>query len=222
MRDRLFLISGILGVMALAMTLLLNGVGPRQTGPLPPGFLTPIIAFEFAESEAEVYRLFQPDGSAAAMDRLNRWDFLFMAVYSLFLFTFALAAARGAGRPALYAAAALAPLILAADALENVQLLGLTMRMQLEGGSLAATLDRLHVYTWLKWGGLAAYFVLIASYFRERPGVWRGIWLAAQLPALLAVLAFLRRGLPSELLALSVGVMFLLMTVFALKVSFKE
>lgn len=219
MRDRLFLISGILGVGALVMTLVLSLIGPRQTGVMPPGFITPVMAFEFAASEAEVYRLFEPEGSAAAMDRVNRWDFLYMALYSAFLGTFALAVARRTDRLYFYIPAALALVILYADALENVQLLGLTYRMELDGGSLAATLDRLHFYTWLKWGGLAVYFLLLAPYFRGLSGRWRWVWLPALLPAVLAAVAFLNRGLPNELMALAIGVMFLLLTVYAVRVA---
>lgn len=217
MRDRFFLLSGILGIGALAMTLILSFVGPRVTGPLPAGFLTPVMAFEFAESEAEVYRLFEPPGSADGMDRLNRWDFLYMALYSSFLGIFALAAARRTDRTLFYIAAALALVILYADAMENAQLLGLTSRLQLDGGSLAATLDRLYLYTWLKWGGLAVYFLLISTYFSRLSGWWRWVWLVTLLPAILATAAFLERGLANELMALSIGVMFLLLTVYALK-----
>ena len=216
MRDRLFLISGILGLGALAMTLMLAFIGPRQTGPLPPGFITPVMAFEFAESQKEVYHLFEPGGAAEAMDRVNRWDFLYMTFYSLFLGTFALGAGRRTGRAIFYIAAVVALIVLYADALENVQLLGLTMKMRMDGGSLRAALERLHVYTWLKWGGLAFYFLLIAAYFRGLPGRWRNVWLVALLPALLAVVALFRRGLPNELMALSIGVMFLLLTIYAL------
>ena len=199
------------------MTLILALIGPRETGPLPPGFITPIMAFEFAESEAEVYRLFEPDGSAAAMDRVNRWDFLYMALYSAFLGAFAFALARHTGQTIFISAAILALVIFFADLMENIQLLGLTYRMQLDGGSLEGTLARLHVYTWLKWGGLALYFLLLVPYFRGLSGAWRWVWLPALLPAVLAAVAFLNRGLANELMALSIGLMFLLLTVYALQ-----
>lgn len=216
MRDRLFITSGILGIGVLAMTLILSLIGPRETGPLPSGFITPIMAFEFADSEDDVYRLFEPQGSSEAMDRVNRWDFLYMALYSMLLLTFALAAARQTGQAVYLIAAALALVILFADTMENFQLLGLTARMRLDGGSLVATLERLHFYTWLKWGGLAVYFLVIGNYFRGLAGVWRYIWIVAIAPAVLAVIAYISRGLANELLALSIGLMFLLMTIYAL------
>ncbi len=217
MRDRLFLIAAILGLGAIAMTLVLALIGPRQIGPLPPGFITPVMAFEFAETPAEVLTMFQPAGAAAAMDRVNRWDFLYMALYNAFLGVFALAAARHSGRRFFYLPAALALVILAADALENVQLLGLTYRTTLDGGSLDALLGRLRFYTWLKWGGLALYGLLIAVYFRGLPGRWRWVAPVVVLPAVLAVLAVVARGLPHELMALAIGVMFVVLTGYSMQ-----
>ena len=197
------------------MSLILTLIGPRATGPLPDGFITPVMAFEFAESAAEVTTLFEPEGSAAAMDRVNRWDFLFMTLYSLFLVTFALAAALDSGQFTLWFAAALAPLILLADVMENVQLLNLTAQLSL-GGGMEPALARLHLFTWLKWGGLAVYNLLLIPYFRRLDSRWRLVRLAAALPALAVGVALISRGLANELLALAVGLMFLLLTIYAM------
>lgn len=220
MRDRLFLISGLLGLGALVMTAVLGFIGPRQMGPLPPGFVTPIMAFEFAADPAEVGHLFSVAGAAAAMDRVNRWDFLYMALYNGFLIAFALACARHTGNRFYYVVAALPLLIWFADALENVQLLAITGVLAADTvepilGQLLPLLDRLRLFTWLKWGGLALYFVLLWPYFRRSTGWARWIGIAGLLPALLAVAALSSRGLANELMALAIGVMFLLLTVYA-------
>jgi hypothetical protein len=216
LKDRPFLISGILGLGVIAMTLFLAALGPREFGELPPGFFTPVIAFEFAESPSEVWRMFIPLGAADAMDRVNRWDFLYMLLYGLFLVAFSVACARRTGKQFYYFSAALALGIIVVDALENVQLLGLTYRVGLDGGHLDDLLLRLKVFTWLKWGGLALYFLLLWPYFRGQAGsLARFLSVIALLPALTAVLAFLRRGVLNELLALSVGLLFVLMTLYA-------
>jgi hypothetical protein len=215
MKDRPFLISGLLGIGVIGMTLFLSLIGPREVGALPPGFITPVMAFEFAESADEVTAMFAPDGSAAAMDRVNRWDFLYMALYGLFLFAFALACVWQTGRLFFAIPAALALLIPFADALENVQLLSLTYQTTVGGGAMAGLLARLRWFTWLKWGGLALYFVLLWPYFLGLSGRARWIGVVGILPALLAVLALLARGLPNELMALAIGVMFFLLTVYA-------
>lgn len=213
MRERLFFLSGIFGIAALAVTLMLALMAPRDTGPLPPGFITPVMAFEFAATESEVYQLFQPPGSAEAMDQVTRWDFLFMALYGLLLFTFALAVARRTGHPGFYFAAALAPLIPLADALENVQLFDLTYGLTLDGGSLVNELEWLRLFTRLKWGGLAAYFLLLTPYFRMMGGRWRALELFFVLPAIFALVAAFNRGLANELMALSTGLLFVVLTV---------
>jgi hypothetical protein len=197
------------------MTLFLSLIGPREVGALPPGFITPVMAFEFAGSADEVTGMFAPDGSAAAMDRVNRWDFLYMALYGLFLCAFALACAWQTGRLFFAIPAALALLIPFADALENVQLLRLTYQTTAGGGEMAGLLARLRWFTWLKWGGLAVYFLLLWPYFRGLADRWRWIGIIGILPALLAIIAVFNRGLPNELMALAIGLMFFLLTVYA-------
>lgn len=214
MRDRLFLLSGILGVGTLAVTLLMSYIGPHDVGPMAPGFRSPALAFEFARSEAEVRQLFEPEGSAAAMDRLNRWDFLYMALYGGFLTAFALAAAQETDQYAPRIAAGLAPLIALADVMENVQLFSLTRHLEL-GGDFGPALGWLRLFTWLKWAGLAIWFLLIGGYFRELSGRWRFVWLPAGIPALLAVWAFINPGQAGEMMVLSIGVMFLALIAYA-------
>jgi hypothetical protein len=227
MRDRLFLISGILGLGALVMTFVLALIGPREVGPLPAGFIAPVMAFEFAASPDEVSELFAPTGSAAAMDRVNRWDFLYMALYSGFLCVFALAYARQTGQRFFYIPAALALFIWFADAMENVQLLAITRVLGEDDvspilGELLPLLNRLRLFTWLKWSGLAVYFLLLIPYFRSLSGRWRWVGVAGILPALLAVVALFVRGLPNELMAVAIGLMFALLTVYSWKVRSEE
>lgn len=216
MRDRLFLISGLLGFAALAMTLFLTAISPKEVGPLPQGFITPVLAFEFAQTESEVLQLFRSPSVAEAMDRVNRWDFLYILLYGTFLAVFDLACARESGNRLCVAAAVLAMIIVAADALENVVLLGLSYRTTLDGGYLGDLLLRLRLYTWVKWGGLAAYFLLLWPYFQNQRGTLARIMtLLTILPTLLALWSLLRRGTANELMALAIGLMFLLVTVYA-------
>jgi hypothetical protein len=219
MQHRPFLLSGILGLGAVVMTLVLSAIGPRPAAPLPAGFITPVLAFEFAETEAGVMALFapagQPEGDAvrAAMDRVNRLDFLYIALYGGCLVTFALTCARLTGRRVYWAAAALAVAIMAADVLENLQLLAITR--DLGTADIGPALARLRLFTWLKWGGLALWFLLMRPAFASAGRLGAFIGLAAVLPLLLGVVAFLWPGLASELFALAIGLLFLLLTIFA-------
>lgn len=221
MKERPFLVSGILGLGVVVMTLLLTLIGPRPVTPLPDGFITPVLAFEFAETANEVNRIFAPIGSPAGevtrqrMVLVNRLDFIYMFLYAGLMFTFALTAARLSGRRLYYFAAVVTIVVLAADILENNQLLSITGR--LETGDFNAQLARLHVFTWLKWGGLALYFVLLVPFFYEATGFGRAGAILGWLPLGLGVPAYFNPGLLSELFALSVGMMFLFLTFYSLR-----
>ncbi len=99
------------------------------------------------------------------MDQGNYLDYLYMLLYSGFLFSFAWLAAKQTGQKWVYAGAVLAVLALIGDALENVQLLTITANLQ--SGDFLAALTRLHWLTWLKWSSLALYFLLMAGWFWE-------------------------------------------------------
>ena len=219
MKDRPFLISGILGLGAVIMTLLLSAVGPRPAAPLPSGFITPVLAFEFAETDDEVVALFapvgQPDGDTvrAAMDRVNRLDFLYIALYGGCLLAFALTCFRLTRQRVYLLAAALAVAIMAADVLENMQLLAITRDLGVR--PIDALLARLRLFTWLKWGGLALWFLLMRPYFQNAGRYGRIISLVTVLPLLLGVVAFVWPGLLSELFVLSIGLLFLLLAIYA-------
>jgi hypothetical protein len=221
MKDRPFLVSGILGLGAIAMTLLLTVVGPRLVSPLPDGFITPVLAFEFAETGDEIHQLFAPIGRPEGdtvrrdMDLVNRLDFIYMALYAGLMFTFAMTVARLTEHRFYYLAAAVAVGVLAADILENSQLLSITGH--LAEGDFGDQLARLRLFTWLKWGGLALYFFMLIPYF-SRTGGWSraGAFLGA-IPLILGVLAYIDRGLLSELFALSVGLMFIFLTIYSLR-----
>lgn len=220
MGDRPFWVSGLLGIGAILMTLALTALGPRPGAPLPQGFLTPIIAFEFAGSAGEIEQLFTHSDAAAgaemmqSMDRVNRLDFLYMLLYNGFLFTFALTCARLSGNRLYYVPAVLALGVLAADALENAQLLGITQALRQGEADLNLYLARLHWFTWLKWGGIALIFLMLIPFFYRGDVFARFLAMFAAMPFVLALLAYFNRGILNELFALAIGATFLLMTIF--------
>ncbi len=219
MKDRPFLISGILGLGAVVMTLVLAAVGPRPAAPLPAGFMTPVLVFEFAETTDEVATLFapvgQPAGDAvrAAMDRVNRLDFIYIALYGGCLLAFSLVCFRLTGQRVYLLTATLAVGIMAADMLENIQLLAITR--DLGTRPIDDWLTRLRLFTWLKWGGLAFWFLIMRFYFQRAGRFGRFVGWVSVFPLLLGIAAFVRPGLMSELFALSIGLLFLLLTVYS-------
>jgi hypothetical protein len=216
MSERPYIWSGFLGLAVIVMSLVTLAVFPQTSPGQIEGITSPIIAFEFAETPAEIYTLFGANGTpeqaamVAAMDQGNRLDYLYMLLYSGFLFTFAMTAVRQTGQRWLYVAAVLAVLAFIGDALENVQLLAITNKLAV--GDFTAELAQLRLFTWLKWGSLATYFLLVGV------GLWRGngrfarlITIAAAITFLLGLISFAQRGPTTEPFTLAVAVMFVLL-----------
>ncbi|MFH2133275.1 MAG: hypothetical protein ABIK68_23080 [bacterium] len=215
-----FFKSGIIGILVIITSLMLLKVFPSQAPRLPDGFFTPILAFEFVRTQEEVQALFGAPGSdfraamITAMDLGNRLDYVYMVLYAAFLFGFSMTCARITRHRQYYIAALLAILVLIGDALENVQLLGITQK--LANGGFERELELLVAFTWLKWGGLALIFLILVPYFFSGGLAGKMIALVGLTAVVLAVLSFFRRSAFNELYAISVAVMFLLMIIFSL------
>lgn len=209
-----------IGVGLVAVTVALLAALPKHAGELPPGFRTPILAFEFARTHAEVEALFGAPGSARraalvrAMDLGNTIDFVFMAFYAAFLGCLALGVAGLAGRS--YALVAIvAPIAAIADCCENLQLFAITRAL---GGSYDAALSSLLLFTWIKWGGLALCLLRLSPWLlRQGSGIERVTGVLAASTGVLAILAALRRGLQTEMFSVALSVTFLGLFIVAVR-----
>lgn len=214
---RPFLISGVIGIGVILVSIVMLLLRPPETGALPPGFFTAIIAFEFAESTQEVETLFltpvSPARAAAVQAvRGGTWlDFFYMLLYSGFLASFAVTAVRQSGQRLFYLAAAFAGAALVTDALENIVLLTIMDNL---GGDFVAALGWLKLWTWLKWGSLALAFVALIPYFARGDMFARFIAMFGAVPFVLGVLAYFNRGVLNELFSLAIAVQFLLLIVY--------
>ncbi len=209
-----FRLSGFIGIAVIVVSVILMGINPTEVPTMPEGFKTPILAFEFVRTNQEVIDLFGQDGAIRAQlvqaFDLGSWvDFVYMALYSAFLFSFAQTIIKLTGRKLFYAAAALAVVIFLADLMENVQLLGITA--VIDTGNFEQQLPLLYLFTWIKWGGLAICFLLLTPYFFTQSFFARIIGIVAIFSFALAGAAFLNRSALNEYYALSVALMFLLM-----------
>ena len=127
------------------------------------GYSSFIVAFEFAQTPAEVRSLFQnltPD-EIKRIDTGNYLDFGFMFAYSILIgFIFA-KSARIFRRKWLYFGVVLSAVILLSDLAENVYLLKLSNSFLTNNYSIHVNLlNNLHLFTWLKWGTLAFVFFI--------------------------------------------------------------
>ncbi len=217
--NRPFFKSGVIGLLVIGMSVVLMTVFPGKAPSMMEGFFTPIIAFEFVQTPQEVNQIFGPSGSAvrqemiAAMDLGNRLDFIYMCLYATFLLLFSLSVVKLTGKKGYYVAAVLAVIVLAADALENVQLLGITSKIATQ--DFENDLCWLQYFTWLKWGGIVAIFMVLLPYFIRGHAYSKIIAIMGVVSFVLAVLSFIKRSMLNEIFALSVAIMFLLMIIYS-------
>ena len=210
--------AGIVGLLVIVMSVVLLCVFPSKAPKLPDGFFTPIIAFEFIETKAEVFQMFVAiDGNVRhamvdAMDFGNQLDYIYMCLYSLFLLLFTVKCGQVSGKKYYYIGAALAVMVLLGDAFENIQLLGITAGI--DSGAFGVQLFRLHVFTWIKWGGIAAIFLVLASWFMKGGMFSKVIGLVGIVSFLLGVVSFVHRSIINEIFGLFVAVMFILMIIY--------
>ena len=146
-----FIKPGYLGLVVIMMSVLFLFIFPPKAPSLPEGFLTPIIAFEFIQTKTEVMEMFCSENitmrneMARAMDIGNRLDYVYMCLYPAFLLMDSVTCARLSKNKYYNAVAVLALAVPAADALENVQLLGITMNIAT--GNFDSQLRLLHLFT---------------------------------------------------------------------------
>ncbi len=206
-------------MVLLGLSAALLFVLPRQAPVLPPGFRTPILAFEFARTHGEIEALFGAPGSEVrarlvrAMDLGNRIDFAFMVAYGAFLTCFGVAVARVAGRR--YGLVAiLAAIAAAADAAENRQLFAITRAL---GGEYDDALARLSVFTWVKWGALAIALAWLSPWLLGGKAPERVTGGLAVITAVLALCAFAWRGASSEAFSFALSLTFVGLFVVAVR-----
>jgi hypothetical protein len=149
--------AALLGIATLVLGVIMLFVFPFSAE-LTPGFRTPIIAFEFARSDADLAFLSGSSEAAASnrdsMDAGHRWDAVFPFAYAGFV-AFLLLELIAGGQRWLWLAMPLALVIIPLDLQENAILLAITEILR-TSGSTTALLQDLHTATWLKWGALGA------------------------------------------------------------------
>lgn len=217
-KHRPFLVSGLVGLAVIVMSLVLLAVFPSKAFRLPHGFMTPIIAFEFIQDKEDVNALFGPADSPVRgntirkMNLGNRLDFGYMILYGSFLFILCLQTYLLTGKRWFLLGGLVSFIVLAADMLENVQLLGITAL--LAEGNFGEHLRLLRFFTWLKWGGIVAVFLVLLPFFL-RAGRFGKVISGVVLSSLaLGAAAFFRPGIANELFSLSVMATFLMTITF--------
>ena len=146
------------------------------------GFKSAVLQMEFLRTKEEVFDLFGPENSTGYSDRTNmmrqthHYDNLYLCVYGLFLGIFAFLGFRLTRKWRFLGLILLAGIAAGADFFENSAIVEICDALDNKASDFTQSLDCLQFSTWLKWGSLALYFGLFAS-FLYRAGQWgRPTW----------------------------------------------
>ncbi len=206
------------GAAVILLSIILLAVNPRRAEKLPAGFFTPVVAFEFIQSRAEVLDLFGHETTPARsrlihdMDLGTYIDFAYMAAYTIFLLLFTFTFIKRKGSLYFLLPAAICLAVLTGDFMENIMLLVITWGMD---GDITPFLLMLRFFTWLKWGGLCVVFLCFIPALWRCGKLGRAICAAAVSASLLASASYIHRSLLNELFVLSVAFCFLSLIVFS-------
>ncbi|MGJ8558923.1 MAG: hypothetical protein ACSHX3_01670 [Litorimonas sp.] len=209
------------GLMTLIIVLIIMPYFPTDAAADVSGYGSPVIAFEFARTPADLVAVFGEEtdaaraGRMAMMDQGNRWDFLFMTIYTLFGFMFGLAARRRsiALGTIILVAALVAGL---ADAIETQALLSITAQLY-DGVATPDGLATLWMPVTIKFIALAGSILCAGLFLISRAGlIWTALGLLTLLSALLSVPGLLAPERFGNLLTLSVGIGWIVMLSYAL------
>lgn len=185
-----------LGLATLVFSLTLQAVFPAEGAAMPPGYGSPVIAFEFAQDNRDLLAIFgdatDPRQSArlAAMQAGNEQDFLFMLLYAAFLASGCWALWRELRRPVLLLGVVMPVLAALFDGWENFLLFDIQVAFVL--GEYSDAIETLPAPVMAKFLLLTATNIVIGTALAQVPG--RGWVLAGTLvivPCIATVMALI-------------------------------
>jgi hypothetical protein len=217
MKPLSFKIASFLSILLIITAIVLLITNPKKENNLTTGYFTPIIAFEFIESLEAVQQYFTVKNPVEYEKKMllgNKLDYLFMLIYSSMLFFIANGILKLKKTRIMYLAMFLSFLILCSDALENLQIHQIIKQYKFE--NITSNLAWLNIFTWLKWISIASLFLLFAPYFfkESKFGIIIGTCCIACF--ILSIISYLTTGIWRELFAISVSVVFLLLTIYVI------
>ncbi len=212
-KNRPFFYVGLIGILILGGAYCLKNVYPTEAPYMAPQFSSPLVFFEFIQSPVEVIDFFgltdydfNSEEFIGKMDLGNRLDFGFAFIYCTFFFFFFKKLAEESEQKWYKAGMFLALLAFIGDVFENMQLLGITANLQ--SGEVGKYIKLLAIFTWIKWGSLAIGFAIYGLWLMKLDGVLRLMGYVAWLPLVFGIMAFMRRGVMTELFTRSIGILF--------------
>nr|WHW29728.1 hypothetical protein [uncultured bacterium] len=166
--SRAWLAVVLLGVLVTAVGLPLMGVFPASAYTVQPGFGAPIFALEMARTIADVDAVLGPIGDTLRAERIqqmdsgNRFDFIFLTAYALFMASFFYAVLRATGNKLWVLPVVIGLASGVCDAVENFLLLTIT-----SGQGAEQALIFLPFAAWGKFFAIFICLVLAARYIQK-------------------------------------------------------
>ena len=204
---------GFLGIGTIFSSIILNQFFPSTVHWMPEGFYTPIIAYEFITSLNEFHKMVLHD--VTIFDLANKMDFIFAIIYATFLGLFSYKVGYNSNGP-LKHLPYIAILSCLFDWLENICLLYIPSIPLHEETHLIIYLQ---LFTWLKWFFISlCLFGISVCIYNSYKNRFSFLLIS---PIAFACSAWFHRGILNELMALSIGISFIFITVFAFQMHFK-
>lgn len=215
-------LAAVAAVLMVAYTVFLGTLFPRSAD-LPAGYSTPIMAFEFAKTPADVAFLAGDTPAAianrTAMDAGNTYDMVYPIFYggllALFLLQFA-KAGEGTARKIAWVGFAFALLTIPTDMYENVVLLSVTKALA-SGQGAEVALSALPVATWAKWAAIALSQAALAYCFIRQRAWVGGVVCAASSASIWMIALSGTTPMAAELAAKATGIALLYLTLVAIR-----
>jgi hypothetical protein len=207
--------SAIFGILTLILGIVMLFTFPIDAD-LSEGFQTPIIAFEFAKTEADLSFLSGDSElnkqNREKMDAGHVWDMGFPFFYGGFIILMLLHVSKNNHRfiwLGLVCAASIIPF----DINENLTLLQITKALG-NSASIENLLLELHIATWLKWGAIGFSIAVLAAGFAASKEYFSAVF--SMLSPLGVAICWASDSHPSLTEAMSI-IIFLFFAVFTIK-----
>lgn len=214
---KVWLMCGIIGLFLSVFALFVLDKFPADAHSIAPGYGGPVFAFEMAKDQADLIAVFGPETDPerarriTQMDVGNLWDYPFMLIYSLFMAAFMWAAYREMKHKTWIVLTGVALLSGAADAVENLILLGLTK--ELAG---APNIAWLGYPVWTKFLSIMVCVIAAGVFiFRQKHWIWKALGIAAIIGGFTIFAAFLAPDQHGHLIRHGTTVGWVIMLIFA-------
>lgn len=195
---------------------------PLADAKAPAPYTSLVLALEFVHSNETAFNTLTPltDTEIRSLDRVNYYDFLFMAVYGAFLglLTYKTGLATEHGPLKKLAWAAL--VITISDLLENIMMLNITSLYVNGQNDFTPYVNFLPAFTWAKWGLIAATFAGLATVLIQRGMFSKVVSVLLLLPAILLVFTIVDYHAWINRFTTSIFLGFIILLIFA--VCFKK